>query len=298
MVDTMVERYGHRAFVIVASFLHPKWKHITREQIPGIVGVIVPATVVIGSAAGWYLRQETSPKPGVSDLTTTALGPICKIQRWDSSPSEREKQLTVNADCDDQSLVSESDSRNIVTYDRSEEPSVLSVFMYDAKQWNQDTFVLPYDTYPDGAIVRVFCSITYDYSANVRFYSLYFPDPSHVVDLLLDLSKEPQYPLKAFDSRLSLTSSVHGDTGGSAEPPPFSGTIYIYTEIPLPFSVMGDVDAAFRRNGTSLQFRSADRVAAIWNNIKLGVVAPMSKYELRGAPPEIQPVIDPIKRAE
>jgi hypothetical protein len=164
--------------------------------------------------------------------------------------------------------------------------------MFNIDNTPGDTATVWHDTRPtDGSSFRLFYAVTNDYAANVRFLSVYLSDPTHAIELLRALSTDPQFMLRYFDGKGAMGMKNQGEIGGSVGPLPFSGTIYIYTELQLPLDFMGEMDRAFSEHGASVHFRSTDYALAIWDKIRLDSIKPINKYELRGNPPLIEPVM-------
>jgi hypothetical protein len=240
-----------------------------------------------GAADGTAITPPT-PKPITSP-------PLKETGRFLLEPGKNKKAFSVDNTNPDALTYKEVQETNAaVNSNTSEPPNVLSVFVHDIKILDLSGTIISahvdLDIGPNK--FRVFYYAIYNFQANSKYLSVFISHSSYTFGIVQGLTQGYKNMFDAIESRLGTDFQQQGQAGVSRTwELPFSGRINVYTDDQFDPDQLGILSKLFKDNGASPSFFSTDYVLGGWNNIRLGLAAPIGLYELRGNPPEIASVL-------
>jgi hypothetical protein len=127
--------------------------------------------------------------------------------------------------------------------------------------------------------LRIFYNVNQDFSSHSKFISFYIPASSHTFSAISFLaSGYKQYLNTRLQAEVGGSGVLNITKSGDLV---FTGRIYIYYETPLSLEQLGALDAEYKTNNLSPEFRTTAYALAVLSSIRAGDIKPPPQYELR-----------------
>lgn len=263
-----------------------------RQRMIAIIGMAICGFGFLGFALLLFVERPIGESSAVSKQagtgSTESVPPFLKeTGRFVIQPGEVKKFAVNNANHAYKEIPSEP---SIAKSNNKQPPNVLSVFMHDVKVLNENSMAvtLAIDLNIGS---KLFFAPIYNFQSNSKYLYVFVPRSSRTFEVVQTISNGYQNIFSIVEAQLGADFQMQGQAGKSKTwELPFSGRVNIYTDDQLDTEQLGRVSTLFKENGASASFFSTDYALGAWQNMRLGLAAPIDLYELRGDPPEIVPV--------
>lgn len=237
----------------------------------------------------WHFRYGNAPPKPIASPSLKETG------RFLLEPGKNKKAFSIdNTNPADLTYKEAPEPEATVKSNNNDPPNVLSVFVHDIKMLDMSGAIIAASVDLDVGQnkFRVFYYTIYNFQANSKYLSVFVSHSPHTFEIVQAIAQGYKNMFDAVERRLGADFQQQGQAGVSRTwELPFSGRINIYTDDQFDPDELGTLSKLFKDNGASPSFFSTDYVLGGWNNIRLGLAAPIGLYELRGNPPEIAPVL-------